>query len=637
MLLYSNISQTNEHEMLYKYFFLSLTLALLAINAEPTESTAETTTESSNHLFIEKIENALNRAKNLLNSQDINPHIAKKIKDLIEEIEQYEEKYLKSHDNESIKTHINAKIKELMKNLNKYPLPSSSKPKTTLTESTTTKKLTESTTTTKEPTNSTTTTKKTTESTAETTTESSNHLFIEKIENALNRAKNLLNSQDIDPNIAKKIKDLIEEIEQFKEKYLKSFDNESIKKHINTKIKELMKILNKYSLPTSSKPKTTTTEKPTKSTSTSTEKPTKPTSATTEKPTKPTSTTTKEPTKSTSTSTEKPTKSTSTTTEKPIKPTSTEKPTKSTNATTEKPTEPTSTTTEKPKPILNECPEYNEIGQCNCYPESKTIICTDFNQTFITNSYNFSTFIIQDNKEVELKWPDNVYIRVKNLIIHRCNFKKIDPQILNINGLKTLTINDIPQLYLNISMINTELSKLIIINISRIEQINALEKLNSLQELMIKSMTGFQAISQSESLSFPLIRYVTIIDTDVKENFKLKVGKDCQEIIIEKNNQLKWLDITDLKTKNNMTITIKLSDNRNLNPKFLLDFSNIFNQSRLADQNLTMTIRMNHVPVYCDDCRLYKLTATNSRLRLLDVFCKNENEYLKYLKFKCER
>nr|XP_027205874.1 phosphatidylinositol 3-kinase 1-like [Dermatophagoides pteronyssinus] len=497
--------------MLYKYFFLSLTLALLAINAEPTESTAETTTESSNHLFIEKIENALNRAKNLLNSQDINPHIAKKIKDLIEEIEQYEEKYLKSHDNESIKTHINAKIKELMKNLNKYPLP------------------------------------------------------------------------------------------------------------------------------TSSKPKTTTTEKPTKSTSTSTEKPTKPTSATTEKPTKPTSTTTKEPTKSTSTSTEKPTKSTSTTTEKPIKPTSTEKPTKSTNATTEKPTEPTSTTTEKPKPILNECPEYNEIGQCNCYPESKTIICTDFNQTFITNSYNFSTFIIQDNKEVELKWPDNVYIRVKNLIIHRCNFKKIDPQILNINGLKTLTINDIPQLYLNISMINTELSKLIIINISRIEQINALEKLNSLQELMIKSVTGFQAISQSESLSFPLIRYVTIIDTDVKENFKLKVGKDCQEIIIEKNNQLKWLDITDLKTKNNMTITIKLSDNRNLNPKFLLDFSNIFNQSRLADQNLTMTIRMNHVPVYCDDCRLYKLTATNSRLRLLDVFCKNENEYLKYLKFKCER
>ncbi|KAH9420942.1 hypothetical protein DERP_001381 [Dermatophagoides pteronyssinus] len=519
--------------MLYKYFFLSLTLALLAINAEPTESTAETTTESSNHLFIEKIENALNRAKNLLNSQDINPHIAKKIKDLIEEIEQYEEKYLKSFDNDP-----------------KQRLPNQQQRKPT-----------------------------------KPTTNNNNYGKTDQTNN--NHTIIFYFSTSSIPNHQRKNRPKQHPRQQRKKQPIKS----------NV---------------------TPTTEKPTKPTSTSTEKPTKSTSTSTEKPTKPTSTTT----------TEKPTKPTSTTTKEP---------TKSTSTTTEKPTEPTSTTTEKPKPILNECPEYNEIGHCYCYPESKTIICTDFNQTFITNSYNFSTFIIQDNKEVELKWPDNVYIRVENLIIHRCNFKKIDPQILNINGLKTLTINDIPQLYLNISMINTELSKLIIINISRIEQINALEKLNSLQELMIKSVTGFQAISQSESLSFPLIRYVTIIDTDVKENFKLKVGKDCQEIIIEKNNQLKWLDITDLKTKNNMTITIKLSDNRNLDEKFLLDFSNIFNQSRLADQNLTMTIRMNHVPVYCDDCRLYKLTATNSRLRLLDVFCKDENEYLKYLKFKCER
>ncbi|XP_075589530.1 uncharacterized protein LOC124495730 [Dermatophagoides farinae] len=381
--------------------------------------------------------------------------------------------------------------------------------------------------------------------------------------------------------------------------------------------------------PTTKKPApTTTTTKPTTPTTKSTNSTSKPTTPTTEP-----STPTTEPTTPTSEPTTTTTEPTTTTTE----------PTTTTTEPTTTTTEPTTTTTEKPKKIINECPVYEELGPCLCYPSSKTIICPNLNHSFIAESYNFSKFIIENQTGVEkLDWPDNVNILVEQLIIRRCDFVTIDAQVLNINGLKTLTIIDMPHLILNISMINIELSTLIIYNISRIDQIITLQKLNGLNELTIGNVTGFP--SDKFELFFHSIKYLAIIDTDLNGKFTLETGNNCQEIILKQNNQLKWLNITDLEIKNDIfvkkskqqPIMINLSDNENFDPQFLLYIANIFNQTQSNNQNPSIMIRMNHVPVQCDNCTLYKLTDRHkSTLRLLNVYCKDVGEYLEYLGPKC--
>ena len=469
----------------------------------------------------------------------------------------------------------------------------------------------------------------------------SNDSLIEEINDVIKRANDFLKTLDNSSFISKKIKELIEDIEEDKKKYLESDKNDFQKRHTKHDIKKLTDFLDKYQPPTSTVP-TTTTTKPT----TTTKKPaptTKKPTTTTKKPapttTEPTTTTTK-PTTPTTKSTNSTTKPTTTTTEQT---TTTPEPTTTTSKPTTTTTEPKTTTTEKPKNIINECPVYEELGPCLCYPSSKTIICPNLNHSFIAESYNFSKFIIENQTGVKkLDWPVNVNIHVEQLIIQRCDFVTIDAQVLNINGLKTLTIIDMPQLNLNISMINTKLSKLIIYNISRIDKIKTLKKLNDLNELTIGHVTGFP--SGHFELSYHSLRYLAIIDTDLNGIFTLETGNNCQEIIVKQNNQLKWLNITDLEIKNDIyvkkskqqPIMINLSDNENFDQQFLLYIANIFNQTQSDNQNPSIMIRMNHVPVQCDNCTLYKLTNRHkSTLRLLNVYCKDVGEYLEYLGPKC--
>nr|XP_027205681.1 uncharacterized protein LOC113799270 [Dermatophagoides pteronyssinus] len=201
--------------MFSKYFcLLSLILALATIdNSESFKST--TVQILTDHSFIEKINNVVNRADNFLKTSGKNSLAAKKIENLIEEIRNNKEEYMKSSENRFKKAHIESEIDELIEILNQYQ-PTTLKP----------------------------------------ATKPSDRLFIAKISNVLNKADNFRKTSNINSYVIKLIDRLINEIKTNKEKYLKSPGDIFQKIHIEFEIEYLLRILNQYQSSTSVKPVT---------------------------------------------------------------------------------------------------------------------------------------------------------------------------------------------------------------------------------------------------------------------------------------------------------------------------------------------------------------------------------------------
>ncbi|KAH9416069.1 hypothetical protein DERP_000565 [Dermatophagoides pteronyssinus] len=201
--------------MFSKYFcLLSLIFSLATIdNSESFKST--TVQILTDHSFIEKINNVVNRADNFLKTSDKNSLAAKKIENLIEEIRNNKEEYMKSSENRFKKAHIESEIDELIEILNQYQ-PTTLKP----------------------------------------ATKPSDRLFIAKISNVLNKADNFRKTSNINSYVIKLIDRLINEIKTNKEKYLKSPGDIFQKIHIEFEIEYLLRILNQYQSSTSVKPVT---------------------------------------------------------------------------------------------------------------------------------------------------------------------------------------------------------------------------------------------------------------------------------------------------------------------------------------------------------------------------------------------